>query len=114
MKELFSKISFSKKNIILGIAGICVIASIILLTLNPQIQKFNVIPVPTPVIGNNAAISPVPKTAVLSLKQQSSSSIAVVLDTQGKPVSGVQIELSYDPNVLKDISVTPGTFFSNP
>lgn len=37
----------------------------------------------------------------------------VTIDTGANVVTGVQLELSYDPKVLTAVDVTPGTFFEN-
>lgn len=38
----------------------------------------------------------------------------VLIDTEQNNVNSVQLELSFDPNILKNMDVIPGTFISNP
>src|SRR5258708_9705646 len=67
--------------------------------------------IPTPIPATSQSKNA--PTSVLSLKKQSDTSIAVLLDTGNKVVSAAQIELSYDTQVLTNVTVTPGTFFDN-
>jgi len=53
-------------------------------------------------------------TSLLSIKKLSSSNVSVTIDTSGKQVTAVQIEISYDPQILTGVSVSPGTFFTDP
>lgn len=43
-----------------------------------------------------------------------SASVDVNIDTQGQNATAVELELSYDPKVLSNITITPGNFFYNP
>jgi len=40
--------------------------------------------------------------------------VDVNIDTSVNSVTGVQLEISYDPNVLKNVKVVPGQLFQNP
>src|SRR5258708_3020331 len=53
-------------------------------------------------------------TSVLSFTKQNNSSLAMVINTGQNAVSGVQVAITYDPEVLKNVFVTPGAFFTNP
>ncbi|MBI2430621.1 MAG: hypothetical protein HYV39_01250 [Candidatus Levybacteria bacterium] len=44
----------------------------------------------------------------------SSGSLAVAIDTGENEVTAVQLEITYDPKVLQNVAITPGTFFENP
>jgi hypothetical protein len=52
-----------------------------------------------------------PGTAVLYLQRRTPTSSAVVVDTHNKPVSAVQLAISFDPSILGNISIKPGNFF---
>ena len=41
----------------------------------------------------------------------SASTSAVVIDTGNKAVTAVQLEISFDPLILRNVSITPGDFF---
>ncbi|SRR5258706_9211524 len=49
--------------------------------------------------------------AVTGTKNQS---LDVLVDTNGDRSTGVQLELQYDPNVVTNVSVTPGAFYADP
>lgn len=55
------------------------------------------------------SLSPNPLT-VLPGQQ---GSVNVTLDTSDNEVTGVQLELSYDPTVISNVKVAPGPFFPN-
>lgn len=62
------------------------------------------------------AIPRVKKTAVLffapssiSLNSSGSSSVDVMVKTQGQKVSGAQLEILFDPNVISNLNVTAGS-----
>lgn len=44
----------------------------------------------------------------------SATTVDVVIDTGGDQVRSVQLEIAYDPKVLKNVTIQPGTFFTNP
>ncbi len=43
-----------------------------------------------------------------------SKSVSVTVTTGTNKIEGVQFEISYDPTILTNVTVTPGTFFTNP
>lgn len=62
---------------------------------------------PTPVlIKPFATLSFFPPLLDVS-KISATQKIDILLDTHGKPVSGAQVELTYDPKVLTNVSLTP-------
>jgi hypothetical protein len=65
---------------------------------------------PTVPVHTVLALSPNPLT--VSLGQQ--GKVDVNIDTQDNAVTAVQLELSYDPAVVSNVVVTPGTMFANP
>ncbi len=62
------------------------------------------------VYGATLALTPNP----LTLSSNQTGSINVVLDTAVENATAVQLEISYDPAVLSNVDITPGTFFTNP
>jgi hypothetical protein len=40
--------------------------------------------------------------------------VTVNIDTATNPVTAVQLELAYDPNIITNLKVTPGALFQNP
>lgn len=72
----------------------------------PLPQTFT--PTPTPKAEATLALSPNP----LTISSQSGS-IDVLLDTQTNKITAVQLELSYDPEVLTDVGIVPGAFFTD-
>lgn len=53
-----------------------------------------------------------PNSLILSPGQ--TASLAIVINTEGNPPEVAQLELAYDPTLLTDVQIVPGTFFSNP
>ena len=75
---------------------------------------------PIPSIIKNDEESNFAKTSlVLSEEVRKSSAsgvyeVDVSIDSDGNEVTGVQLELSYDPKVLGKVDIKPGSFLSNP
>ncbi len=42
------------------------------------------------------------------------SSADIIINTQGNKVTAVQMEMTYDPQVLGNVDIKPGPFFTNP
>lgn len=92
------------------------------ITTTPGTKKVAPSPTPTP-MSVNAKTSLSLTTASASESSPSASgsgqakiagyTVAVVVDSTNK-VNGAQIELSYDPKALTNITLTPGTFFKQP
>lgn len=80
---------------------------------NTSLPQFGGNPTAIPQIQTPGGKSP-NASSLLSIKKLTSSSVSVTIDTSGKPVTAVQIELSYDPQILTNVSITPGNFFTNP
>jgi hypothetical protein len=71
--------------------------------------------IPTPIPGQGTGMTPiVEKTAVLHLEQQPNNTINVVVDSGKGAISAVQLQLSYDPQVLSNVTIHKGGFFVNP
>ncbi len=80
---------------------------------SPITKKVAPTPTPTP-ISVNAKTSLSLTTASASESSRTAGyTVAVVVDSTNK-VNAVQIELSYDPQKINNITVTPGTFFQQP
>ncbi len=93
-----------------------VVAVGILLSLNTiysttvQQSLPKVFPTQTVVSENTLSLTPNPSSVLAG----QSTSIQVVVDSQGPKPSLLQLEMSYDPAVIKTVSIVPGTFFQNP
>jgi len=84
---------------------------------NPKINA------PTQLISPVPTKNPfVPDTSLLfgSLEIASTSgkpktySLPIIINTGTNKVTAVQLELSFDPNILTKVNITPSTFFKNP
>jgi len=67
-------------------------------------------PQPTPVAQTVIQLSPNP----VSLTSSSSGTVDITMDTSTNEVTAVQVEILYDPKVLTNVSIRPGTFFTSP
>ena len=69
-------------------------------------------PAPTPYMQTNLAFSPsmitVPFGAIAP------QTVKVMMSTSANQATGIQLELSYDPKALTNVSVATGTMFTNP
>jgi hypothetical protein len=105
-------LKFSRQTLALITGLTIVIVALFVLSFNSsptQIKVSTVIPTPTPVARTVITLDPVP-----SLVTDGQGKVEVKIDTGGNTIFGVQFEIRYDPAVLTDISVTPGTFFTSP
>lgn len=72
-----------------------------------------VVPSPTPVVQTVLAIEPNPINAI----RNATTSANVTIATGGNSVTAVQLELSFDPKVLRNLALAhplTGGFFANP
>jgi hypothetical protein len=53
-------------------------------------------------------------TIAQPVASSSAYTVDIMLSTERTKITVVQIELSYNPKVLSNIDIVPGTFFSNP
>lgn len=101
--------------VLIIILGVCA-AFFLYLALNPnfenkQITKFSpTIPVPTPFAQSVLSIVPATESATPSTVK----TYNVLLDSNINTINAVQLELSYDPKVLANVTVKPGSFFPKP
>jgi len=107
----------SKKTLLLiVILGIITVGLLFLALSTPTTQQKEVFLTPTPTLG--IAKSPASDTT-LSMTEESGTTaatrvVSVNIDTGKNSVTGVQMEIAFDPNSIQDVSVAPGDFFSNP
>lgn len=66
-------------------------------------------PTPTPVAQTMLAFMPNPLTIA-----SPSGSVDVQIDTGTNNVTAVQLEVEYDPKVVTNVTLKPGSFFQNP
>ena len=55
--------------------------------------------------------APITATALLAFQKETATSTAILMDTGDKAATAVQLEISFDPTMIKDMTVTPGNFF---
>lgn len=68
-------------------------------------------PTPTLVPGRTSlSLSPDP----IQVSPSGSATVNVMIDTGGDQVRSVQLEIAYDPKAVTNVSLKPGTFFTNP
>ncbi|MEN9407919.1 MAG: Cohesin domain [Candidatus Parcubacteria bacterium] len=103
------------------IVGLIILTIVLLFaaTKTTQEQKTQIAPTPTIATASPTPTPPAYTTLELSPNPASigptgSGKVDVLINTNQNTVSGVQIELSYDPKALRNIIVTPGTFFQKP
>jgi hypothetical protein len=100
----------------LALVGILIVIVVILfvVALNPKNATapapFFATPtaVPTPVAQSLLSFNPNPL-----LMASSSASVDVVVNSDVNQVTGVQLELQYDPKVIRVLNIRPGSFFTN-
>lgn len=95
------------RTILLIIILIASVAGLLSLSLNMRTAPS---PVSTPV-------SVAQTTLTISTPTASTSGVLtsdILINTNGNKVSAVQIELSYDPNVLGNVDIASGPFFKTP
>jgi hypothetical protein len=102
-----------KRNLI--VIAILVVITIILLTFSlfqpaPAVKQSVLIPTPTLAPYVQSGLS-------LTVPQKNSNGnyfSNVEISTAENQVTGVQIDLSYDPKILTNVEIATGTFFTNP
>lgn len=72
-----------------------------------QTTSNTTLPTPTPVVVKAYADLSFSTNPVDVSKSSTAQVIDIVINTNGKPVSGAQVELSYDPKVLTNVTLTP-------
>ena len=95
---------------LLGITGILLYAALKKPAPPPVVQI--IIPTPTPIAQTQllfGALSSAPSTL-----GKLTHSLPITISTGTNKVTAVQMELQYDPKILINVSITPGTFLGNP
>ncbi len=112
----------SKKT--LALIVILLILTIILLALalfqsekpssqpSPKVIQQSPSPTEKPVGNTTLRLSPNPVYPTTGTN--SATTVTVEIDTGTDRVTGVQLEIAYDPRVLTNMEIKPGDFFSNP
>lgn len=103
----------SKRTLAL-IIGLALITGVLLVAaLSPQQQKpTKVASGPTPTVN--------PAHTKLSISVASAGALLknppldVLIDSNGDNSTGVQLELAFDPTVMTNVRLTPGTFYTDP
>lgn len=96
---------------------VLVTAVLVFLAVSQPSEKTQVTPQPTTVVAQ-----PTPSLiqTVLSLSpgavevSSAAGSVDVIIDSANNNVTGVQLELSYDPAVLTNVALSPASFFETP
>lgn len=101
----------SKRTLLLIVVLLVITGGLLYLALKQEQPTPSVTAVPTPTVS--------PAHATLSLVQQPASTSAlqtvdVVIASNGNKLTGAQLNLAYDPKVLSNVTIKPGTFFPNP
>ncbi|GIW61968.1 MAG: hypothetical protein KatS3mg089_0820 [Patescibacteria group bacterium] len=78
----------------------------------PTISRPTPSPTEKPVGNTTLRLSPNPVYPTIGTN--SATTVAVEIDTGIDRVTGVQLEIAYDPRVLTNMEIKPGDFFSNP
>lgn len=98
--------------LILGLAAITILLIVVAVTpkkqiTSPQTPKAVI----TPEIKKaNTLLSFSPASLSVS---SNSGSLDVTIDPKGDKITGVQLEIKYDPAVLSDVNITPSDLFKN-
>lgn len=108
----------SRRTIILIIVLIAATGVLLAMALNPQ-QQYRPAPQLRPIQKPNYVqtileLSNNPTVVASSASALPSYSIDVSMKTYNNNVTAVQLELSFDPNVLINVDIKPGSFLKNP
>lgn len=110
----------SKRTIALIIALFVITVALIVLAVYPITNKttVSITPTPTASVAQTVLVFAPPEVATVSATATPSAgqtySVDVNILTGKNKVNAVQLELSYDPTVLTNVDIQPGTFFTNP
>ena len=104
---------FSKRTLALIVVLMLITGGLLYLAIReeqPSVQVA-VIPTPTPSPAHTT-LSLLPATTASSVSALQSTDI--VVHSNMNKITGVQLEISYDPNVLSHVTITAGTYFPQP
>lgn len=99
--------------LIVGLVIVTVILFVIAVSNNKGPQKEGeqaLQPSPTSAAQTVLSMSP----ASVSVAPGKQGSVEVAMNPYGNAVTAVQLELQYDPTLMSNVVVTPGTLFTNP
>jgi hypothetical protein len=71
---------------------------------------FSPYPTPSPFIESSISFSP----DTINTNSGKSNEALIEINTQGKYPTLIQLELAYDPSVISEVSLIPGTLFTSP
>jgi len=96
---------FSRRTLLLIVGLIAITGLLIYLAVQPpQLNKTTQItPTKAPVAFTTLSLQPI--------SSSSAKQINVTIDTHQNTVTGVQLEIAYDPTVLTNVAIIPGDFF---
>lgn len=63
--------------------------------------------VPVPTVVKTASVSFLPANLDLSLPTTSSATVNIVTNTNGSPITGAQVDITYDPTVITNVKLLP-------
>lgn len=80
-----------------------------------QNSKSKVLPTPVPAKTEK----PVSQTILMfgnlsALSSSKTYSLPIIIQAEKNAVTGIQIELNYDPQAITSVNIAPGSFFTNP
>lgn len=113
----------SKRTIVLIVILVIITIGLLSLAFIPLSKNNQSTPVTTqptiPSVAKDVVLSFTPEVVQVSKiatasASASASAIAVTIQSGTNKVTAVQLEVSYDPKVLTNVKVTPGTFFATP
>lgn len=103
----------SKKTIALIIALFVVTVALIILAVYPVTQQTSV-SIPAPTVESNAETVLSFAPPMVSTSSATTYTMDVIILTGKNRVNAVQLELSYDPEDLVNVDISPGDFLINP
>lgn len=102
---------FSKRTLILIAILALVTAGLLYLAIRQDQPTPKVSMAPTPTVSPaHTTLSITPGNASTSARQTAN----IVIDSHSNKVSGIQLNLSYDPTVLANVTIQQGQYFTNP
>lgn len=104
---------FSRKTLALITTFVIVLVALFVLSLSTTKQASaptTTEPTPTPFAQTVIKLTPNPVT----LQGTTAGSVEAHMETAGNEVIAVQLEIQYDPSILENVSIQPGSFFSSP
>lgn len=112
-EQTTKKGGFPIKTLLLIIVLALITAGLVVLALMPQK------PTPEPLPVTNITPNPIQTTLTISSTPVAGSTPSayttdVIVNTGQNNITSVQLELSYDPKVLANVDIEPGSFFTNP